>query len=68
MAAMLMLFHEDGIESYTCTPWGQNADPESPHHVDQARELYSKRAMKPTWFTRDELMQHLESEKVLTIP
>jgi len=68
MAAMLMFFHEDGIESYTCTPWGQNADPESPHHVDQARELYSKRAMKPTWFTRDELMQHLESEKVLTIP
>lgn len=68
MAAMLMFFRENGIESFTCTPWGQNADPESPHHVDQARELYSRRVMKPTWFARDELLQHLESEKVLIIP
>jgi len=68
MAAMLMFFHADGIESYTCTPWGQSADPASPHHVDQARDLYSKRLMKPTWFNKDELIEHLESKKVLTIP
>ena len=67
MSAMLMFFHEKGIESYTCTPWGQNADPASPHHVDQARDLYSKRKMKPTWFARDDLQNHVESERVLTI-
>lgn len=68
MSAMLMFFHEDGIDSYSCTPWGQNADPASPHHADQARDLYSKRRMKPTWFKKNDLLQNLESEKVLTVP
>lgn len=67
MSAMLMFFHEAGIDSYTCTPWGQSADPASPHHVDQARELYSKRRMKPTWFRKEDMLQHQESEKVLTV-
>ena len=68
MSAMLMFFRKDGIESYTCTPWGQNLDPKSPHHVDQSRDLFSKRVMKPTWFKKEELLQHLASEKVLTVP
>ena len=68
MATMLMFLHEDGIESYTCTPWGQSADPESPHYMDQGEKLYSKRQFKPTWFAKEELLEHLESEKVLTIP
>ena len=68
MSAMLMFFHKDGIESFTCTPWGQNLDPKSPHHVDQARDLFSKRVMKPTWFKKEELLQHVSSEKVLTVP
>ncbi len=67
MATMLMFLHEDGIESYTCTPWGQSADPASPHYMDQGEKLYSKRQFKPTWFAREELLDHVESEKVLTI-
>ena len=68
MAALLMIMHKDGIESYTTTPWGQSADPESPHHTDQARELYSQRKMKPTWWKKEELLEHVSSEKVLTYP
>lgn len=68
MAAMLMFFHEDGIESYTCTPWGASNQPDSPHHNDQARELYSKRQFKRVWWTREELLPNVESEKVLTWP
>ncbi|MCL4692016.1 MAG: penicillin acylase family protein [Candidatus Hydrogenedentes bacterium] len=67
MATMLMFFHKDRIESYTCTPWGQSGDPTSPHYADQAQHLYSKRELKPTWFTREEILAHKESEKVLTI-
>lgn len=67
-ATMLMFFHKDGIESYTVIPWGQSANPDSPHFMDQGEKLYSKRKMKPTWFTKDELMANKESEKVLTIP
>lgn len=68
LAAMLMFMHTDGIESYTCTQWGQSADPASPHHVDQARELYSKRKFKSTWNTLDEVKANLESEKTLQTP
>lgn len=68
MATMLMFFHKDGIDSYTCTPWGESGHPDSPHYADQAQQLYSKRELKPTWFTRDEIEAHHESEKVLTIP
>lgn len=67
-AAMLMFFHADGVDSYTCTPWGISADPASPHHTDQSRELYSKRRMKPTWFTKASLEGHIESEKTLEAP
>jgi acyl-homoserine-lactone acylase len=68
MAALLMFMREEGIESYTTTPWGQSADPESPHHVDQSRELYSQRKMKPTWWKKAELLENVASEKVLTYP
>ncbi len=67
-AAVLMFFHKDRVESYTCIPWGQSTHPDSPHYSDQGELLYSKRQMKPTWFTREEIMAHKESEEVLTIP
>jgi acyl-homoserine-lactone acylase len=67
MAMMLMFMHKDGIEAYTCTPWGQSADPESPHHMDQGEKLYSNREFKPTWFAREELADHVESTEVLSI-
>lgn len=68
MSTMLMFLRDGGIESYTCTPWGQSGDPKSPHHTDQARELFSQRKMKPTWFKKEELLEHLASEKVLQLP
>jgi len=65
---MLSFLHKDGIDSYSLVAWGQSADPNSPHYVDQAEKLYSPRKMKPTWFKKEDLLQHLESEKVLTVP
>jgi acyl-homoserine lactone acylase PvdQ len=34
--------------------FGQSGDPDSPHFFDQA-QLYSDRAFKPAWFTREEV-------------
>jgi acyl-homoserine-lactone acylase len=67
MAMILMLFHKDGVRSFTCTPWGQSGDPASPHYMDQGEKLYSRRQMKPTWWTQAELLQHVESKTVLEI-
>lgn len=67
MAMLLMFFHSDGIQSYSCIPWGQSSDPESSHYMDQGRELYSQRKMKPNWWAKSELMQHIESTTTLTI-
>lgn len=61
MAMILMFFDKDGVRSYTCTPWGQSAHPESKHYVDQAEGLYSKRKMKSTWWNLPELEKHVES-------
>lgn len=68
MALMLMFFNKDGVESYTCTPWGQSADPASAHYVDQAEKLYSKRQLKPSWWKKEDLLQNVKSEMTLTIP
>lgn len=68
MAAMIIFFTPDRVDAYTCTPWGQSADPASPHHTDQAEKLYSKRQFKPTWFAKADLMENVTSEKVLTVP
>ncbi len=68
MSMMLMFFHKDGNESYTCTPWGQSADPKSPHFMDQGQKLYSQRKMKPTLWKKEDLMKHVESETVLEMP
>lgn len=67
MATLLMFFHEDRVESYSCTPWGQSADPASPHYMDQGEKLYSKRRMKPTWWTKEELTPNVKSTTELVI-
>ncbi len=67
MAMLLMFFHGDGVKSYSCIPWGQSSNPQSPHYMDQGRELYSQRKMKPTWWTKAELLPHVESATTLTI-
>ncbi|HOJ34323.1 MAG TPA: penicillin acylase family protein [Candidatus Hydrogenedentes bacterium] len=68
IATQLIFLKKDGVESYTCTPWGQSADPQSPHHVDQAEKLYSSRILKPTWFKKEDLMNNVESKVVLSVP
>jgi acyl-homoserine lactone acylase PvdQ len=58
----------DPIRSFSILPWGQSDDPESPHYTDQAEELFSKSKFKSTYLDKEELMNNLESEKVLVIP
>jgi acyl-homoserine-lactone acylase len=65
MSLMLMFFRPEGVESHSCHVWGVSGDPDSPHYVDQAEKLYSQRQLKPTWWTREELEGHIESEKTL---
>ena len=68
MATMLMFFSEAGVDSLSVIPWGQSGDPDSAHYMDQGEKLYAQRQMKPTWWTREALEGHIESEKVLTLP
>jgi len=63
MAMILMFFDSNGIRSFTCTPWGQSAHPESKHFMDQGQLLYSKREMKPTWWHQKDLMQNVSSKR-----
>jgi acyl-homoserine lactone acylase PvdQ len=65
---MISFLHQEGIESYSLVAWGQSADPDSPHYVDQAEKLYTHRRMKPTWFKKEDLLKNLESEKGFDIP
>lgn len=61
MAMILMFFHKDGIESYSACAWGQSGRPDSPHYVDQAEKLFSKRQLKPTFWKKEDLLKNLES-------
>jgi len=68
IAPVLMFFHKEGVESYTAFPWGQSGHKDSPHFMDQGRDLFSKRELKPTWFKKDDLLKNVASEKVLSTP
>lgn len=53
-------------KSWTLLPLGESDDPESPHFDDQARRLFSRGTLKPTFFLdKPELMKHAESKTVL---
>lgn len=56
------------IRSWTLTPIGQSDRKESPHYNDQAEKLLSPRLMKSTWWTPEELREHIESREVVEIP
>lgn len=68
MAMILMFFDENGVRSFTCTPWGQSGHADSPHYVDQAEKLYSQRQMKPTWWREADLADHTESVRRFELP
>lgn len=57
------------VESYSAVPFGQSDDPDSPHYFDQARELFSKKKLKPTYYNDLEALKaNLESKKELDVP
>jgi hypothetical protein len=64
--ALRLVQFTDPIRSYTLHPYGQSQDPQSPHYDDQSK-LAAEPRLKPTWFERGELMQHLESVRVLEV-
>jgi acyl-homoserine lactone acylase PvdQ len=56
------------VRSYSAVPYGQSEYPESRHYADQAEKLFSKALLRSTWYQKEELMDHVESEKTLTVP
>ncbi len=58
----------DPIQSFTIHNFGQSSDSTSPHYDDQARELTSKRIVKPVYFEKGELLPHVTSERTLDVP
>ena len=67
MSILLMFMHKEGIESYSCIPWGQSADPDSPHYMDQGEKLYSQRKLKPTLWTKEAILADVASKKEFTV-
>ena len=55
------------IKSYIYIPLGQSDDPSSAHFSDQAEKLFSVRALKPSWWTPEELQGNIESRTVLEV-
>jgi acyl-homoserine lactone acylase PvdQ len=53
------------VRSWTAVPIGQSDRPDSPHYRDQAEKLFSPRKLKPTWYSSEDLAQHIESREVL---
>jgi acyl-homoserine lactone acylase PvdQ len=56
-------------QSVIALPFGESDDPASPHFDDQARELFAKSQVQPTYFgDRKELEKHAAQRKELTFP
>lgn len=53
------------IKSWGYLPIGQSDDPSSPHHTDQAEKVFSKRQLKSSWWTPQELMGNIKSRSVI---
>jgi acyl-homoserine-lactone acylase len=47
------------VRSHSIFVFGQSGDPASPHYFDQA-ELYSAKAFKPAWFSREDVEAHAQ--------
>lgn len=66
-STLISFLRPDGIESYSLINWGQSGDPASPHYLDQAEQLYVERKFKPTWFSKQDLLRHVESTQTIIV-
>ncbi|MBI1927382.1 penicillin acylase family protein [Candidatus Poribacteria bacterium] len=62
----VVMLKKGDVRSYSVVPYGQSEDLNSPHATDQGRLLFSEGKLKDTWFSRDRLEGHIESQKTLT--
>ena len=59
------MLKEGDVRSYSVVPYGQSEASNSPHYTDQGRLLFSEGKLKDTWFSRERLEGHIESQKTL---
>jgi acyl-homoserine-lactone acylase len=64
----IVLLKKGEVRSYSATPYGQSDHPESPHYADQGMKLFANKELKPTYYQKEELLQHLESTKIIDVP
>lgn len=50
------------MQAQVLLTYGNASQPDSPHYGDQLR-LYAQRQMRPLWWTREEIMAHLEARE-----
>lgn len=55
-------------QSWTQPPIGQSNHSESPFYRDQAEKLFSPAKMKPTWYQKSELLQHVAGRSEMKYP
>jgi acyl-homoserine lactone acylase PvdQ len=53
------------VQSWTQPPIGQSDHPDSPFYCDQAERLFSKAKLKPTWYQKKDLLNHVFSRTEL---
>jgi acyl-homoserine lactone acylase PvdQ len=63
----VVMLERGNVRSYSVVPYGQSEDPDSPHYTDQGRLLFQERKLKDSWFQRERLKGHVESEQTLTV-
>ena len=63
----VVMLQQGDVRSYSVVPFGQSEDPDSPHYTDQGRLLFQERKLKDSWFGRERLEGHVESEQTLTV-
>jgi acyl-homoserine-lactone acylase len=63
----VVILKRGDVRSYSVVPYGQSEDPDSPHYTDQGRLLFQERKLKDSWFQRERLEGHIESEQTLMV-
>jgi acyl-homoserine-lactone acylase len=63
----VVVLTEGNVVSFSATPYGQSNDPRSPNYADQTELLFSRSQLKPTWFAKSDLLEHVQSKRTLTL-